>query len=130
MSYDLWFWNQADGVTKKPGEIVLELSEAGADGQETEVSGLIPLEIEGLIRRIIEEFPEIEQHRNPETGELRQLILDPAETDWVLLVEWEDTYFQLESHSAPGSILNQFIDIGLEFGCRLYDPQTGTRYDD
>jgi hypothetical protein len=28
-----------------------------------------------------------------------------------------------------GDDLNRFIDIGAEFGCPLYDPQAGKRYD-
>lgn len=123
MSYDLWFWKEAADCSLGPADIANEL----ACGKK--VPGLEMLDLEKVTGRIVEVFPLIEIHRNPETGELRQLILDPADTDWVVLVAGDDFHFCVESHTAPGDILNQFIDLALEFECPLHDPQSGKRYE-
>ena len=38
-------------------------------------------------------------------------------------------HFLILSYRLPGKVLNQFIDIGAEFGCKLYDPQVGERFE-
>ncbi len=124
MSYDLWFWNQSTKLKKAPEDIVEEFVEGKT------VEGIKSLEIDKILGQIIEEFPDAEKEHQKESGELVQIVIDRNKTeDWIILVEWSGQYLCVESHGAPGEVLNQFIDISLEFGCRLYDPQTGTRYD-
>jgi hypothetical protein len=44
-------------------------------------------------------------------------------------VTWSDRHVRVECSGMEGEDMNRFIDIAEEFGCRLYDPQTRTRYD-
>ena len=123
MSYDLWFWNQQEDCETAPGDIACAL------GEPKSVEGLIGIDMSAFTKSIIAEFPEIEQYHHPETGDLRQLILEAEDKSWAVLCGWDDNHFAVESHSAPGDILNRFIDVAWGFDCKLYDPQTGTRYE-
>ncbi|MGC4005742.1 MAG: hypothetical protein QM811_22525 [Pirellulales bacterium] len=38
-------------------------------------------------------------------------------------------FFRVDCSGMDGEELNKFIDIGQEFGCPLYDPQVGERFD-
>ncbi|HEX4591098.1 MAG TPA: hypothetical protein VH120_14265 [Gemmataceae bacterium] len=38
-------------------------------------------------------------------------------------------FFRVDCGGMTGEEINVFIDIGNEFGCPLYDPQTGKRYE-
>ena len=38
-------------------------------------------------------------------------------------------FFRVDCYGMVGDDMNLFIDIGSEFGCPLYDPQTGVRFD-
>ncbi|MFI4860419.1 MAG: hypothetical protein ACIAXF_07035 [Phycisphaerales bacterium JB063] len=122
MSYDLWFWKQKPDCVDQPGSIVTAIAQDGDYGSVCEI------DMDSLLGAVILKFPAIEQHANPQTGKLRQLILDPKDQDWMLLVGWPSHHLEVESHGAPGEILNVFIDICWEYECPLYDPQTGTRY--
>ena len=113
MSYDLNFWNQPAGFKAEPLEVYQNLS--GGISFE----GLLHIDIEGFYKRIIQEFPN--------SAESKGFI------DW----EGESNSFQVSSsaqhvrvdcYGEPGEWMNVFIDIGKEFGCTLYDPQTNERY--
>lgn len=125
MSYDLYFWKQMPACKDTPGAIVQAFHEGGSATDQLE-----QLDINAFVARVQAVFPgsELETYRHPETGEFRQLILDPEDTDWVVLVGWSNKHIEVESHGAPGETLNLFIDIAIEFDCPLYDPQTGVRY--
>lgn len=36
----------------------------------------------------------------------------------------------IDCYGMDGEDMNKFIDILFEYGCPLYDPQVGERYDD
>ena len=38
-------------------------------------------------------------------------------------------FFRVDCYGMEGEDMNRFIDIASEFGCPLYDPQVGTRYE-
>jgi hypothetical protein len=38
-------------------------------------------------------------------------------------------FFRVDCGRMTGEEMNVFIDIGIEFGCPLYDPQTGQRFE-
>jgi hypothetical protein len=113
MSYDLNFWNEPAGFKAAPLDVYRSLS----DG--VPFDGLSQIDVAGFYKRIIQEFPSTEE--------------DNGFLDW----EGEDNSFQVSSstqhvridcYGDPGDWMDVFIDIGKEFGCPLYDPQTDERF--
>ena len=119
MSYDLWFWRQS-----KPLPLTLDqICEALAE--EDDIDGIETLPIEQIKQALIDEFPNIDD-------QLSSMIWDG-----------NDSYFQVSwpvsaSHIAVScgyklldnpDPLNRVIEAMGRFGCALYDPQTGERYE-
>ncbi len=124
MSYDLYFWRQTPDCTAKPQE-VLERLEAS---YKPDVPGLVRLNIPRFLARLREVLPEIYENRTTDPDLPLQLIWKDKDGN-VFLVYWSDIHVSIESHGVDGEILNKTIDVALEFDCRLYDPQTGVRYE-
>ncbi|MFL5329300.1 MAG: hypothetical protein ACJ8C4_10330 [Gemmataceae bacterium] len=114
MSYDLCFWKQN---SSSPG-----------DHQATYARLLEEQVVEGL-----SELPKIEilNHITETFGEGWKRLDDynyecPQGSFQVCI---GPQYFVISSYSLPGEILNLFIDVAAEFGCKLFDPQVGERFE-
>jgi hypothetical protein len=123
MSYDLYFWREIASSGARPEDVCALLCE------EQEPEGLAWLSVADLKGRFAAAFPGIRD--------------GGTELNW----EGEESYFQVSwpVGSRPGrtlgifvhcgypllespDTLNRVIEIAGEFGCALYDPQTGKRY--
>ncbi len=114
MSYDLNFWKQKKGVNLDPQETYERLS----DGEHVE--GLEDIPIEQMMEKVREAFsPGWIQHDSM-TWEADRKSFQVFTTP---------QFFRVDCGGMTGEEMNLFIDIGIEFGCPLYDPQTGERYE-
>jgi hypothetical protein len=112
VSYDLAFWKQVPGTPadhQTTYERVLE---------EERVEGLADLPGDSILARIAETdgWERLDQYNWEAAQGAFQVWIGPQ-------------CFIVHSYSLPGEVLNLFIEIGVEFGCRLYDPQVGERYE-
>jgi hypothetical protein len=114
VSYDLNFWKYKPGVSLDHQAVYEQLSEG------EEVDGLEDLPIEELVARIGEVFSGWEQldplnYESPDGGAF------PLFTT--------RQFLRVDCYGMVGEDMNQFVDIGSAFGCPLYDPQVGQRFD-
>lgn len=114
MSYDLNFWKQRPGVELDPQSIYERLS----DGSQ--VDGLEDLPIGSIVERIAAEFA----HGWERLG---QQDWDSSRGSFQIFTTPQ--FFRIDCYGMEGEDMNRFIDIAQEFGCPLFDPQTGVRYD-
>jgi hypothetical protein len=114
VSYDLNFWKQNPTVRLNPQEIYERL----CNGEYVE--GLETLPIDQIIERIRKAF----SVRWTQSGDVIWECPKKA-----FEVYTTPQYFRVDCRGRmTGDEMNVFIDIGIEFGCPLYDPQTGVRY--
>jgi len=115
MSFCLHFWNQSSCCTLDPPEVLEQLAEGNV------LPGIEPIPFDRICDRLVEEFPSIENFGSPsftwESG------------DECFLMYIGKYHIEVESHGATTDTLNRVIDLAIEFDCRLYDPQTGVRYE-
>jgi hypothetical protein len=121
MSYDLYFWGQEKTCDVDPQSTMESLITQG------KTNHTMPISIDNIISDIEKTFPKVQKNIHTSTNELIQLVVD-FDDNSVALISWGDHYFMVESHGCSGEILNQFIDIAVDNGTVLYDPQTNERY--
>jgi hypothetical protein len=114
MSYDLDFWKYKPGIVLGHQQVYERLS----DGEYVE--GLEDLPIPKLIARIGQVFlkgwtkiDEVTWESNNGTFQLFTTV----------------QFLRVDCYGVSGDDMNKFIDIAAEFGCPLYDPQVGQRYE-
>lgn len=115
MSYDLNFW-------KYQSEIYLDSQTTYAslcDGERVE--GLEDLPIEEMLDRLKVFFSD----GWAQTEELNW----EATSRGAFQVSTTPQMFRVDCYGMSDDDMNRFIDLGTEFGCPLYDPQVGTRFD-
>ena len=106
MSYDLWFWRQTKSLDLSFSQICETLEEPGKlDGIET-----LPIDR-------IQREPCWRSFRNDSYFQVSW----PASASHVMV----NCGYRLLDNPQP---LNRLIDVLGKFGCALYDPQTGERY--
>jgi hypothetical protein len=115
MSYDLDFWKQQPGSTLDPQGVYERLSE----GERVEDFEELP--IERIMSRIAEAFAAGWERLGPNDWESSQGSFQVSTTP---------QSFRVDCYGLAGEVMNLFIEIGQEFGCPLYDPQTGVRFED
>jgi hypothetical protein len=108
MSYDLNFWKQRPGLAIDPQSVYERLCEG------ERVEGLEDLPIEEIVSRIAETFVEGWERIDPSNWEASQGAFQVSTTP---------QSFRVDCWGLTGEVMNRFIDICLEFGCRLYDPR-------
>lgn len=113
MGYDINFWKQKPGCKLSPQDVYERLSNGD------EVEGLETLPIESVLARLKEAFSSWEQ-LDAQTWE------GPSGSFQVYTTP---QFFRIDCYGLSDEEMNVFIDIGSEFGCPLYDPQTGKRFD-
>jgi len=116
MSYDLNFWKQPPGF-RVPAQQVYE---SLCNGEPVE--GLERLPVESFLALIRRRFPRTENHAGLLDGEGRQ--------SGSFQVSWSPQHVRVDCYGLDYLTMNEFIDIAAAFGCALYDPQTGVRYDE
>lgn len=114
MSYDLNFWKQKPGMTLDPQEIYERL----CNGDRVE--GLEELPVEKMLASVRTAFAD-------GWTQLGALTWDGPEKAFQIYTTSQ--YFRVDCYGMSGEDMNVFIDIGSDFGCPLYDPQVGKRFD-
>ena len=114
MSYDLNFWKYKEGAETNHQTVYEALSE----GQVVE--GLEAIPIEDIVQRVGSVFG----------GQWERL----SEVGWesangAFQLSYSSQFFRVDCNGMSGDDMNKFIDIGNEFGCPLFDPQVGKRYE-
>jgi hypothetical protein len=115
MSYDLDFWRYKAGVKLDHQDVYERL----VDGERVE--GVETLPIDAILRRIEVVFSDWQK--------LDAMTFDGGERGGFQLFATPQC-FGVDCHDLSDDEMNKFIDIGVEFGCSLYDPQVGRRFDD
>lgn len=114
MSYDLNFWRQRPSFEADPSLVYEKLSEG------EHVEGLEALPIDAILARIAEVFSEGWEQLDAQNWESGRGAFQVTTTP---------QHFRVDCYGMEGEDMNRFIDIGTAFGCPLYDPQTGVRFD-
>jgi len=114
MSYQLIFWKQPPGSPADP----LAVYERLMAGER--VAGLDELPGDRFRAGVAEAFA---------VGWERLDEYNWERADGSFQIEVGPQHFLVVAYSLPGEVLNEFIDIGSKFGCKLYDPQTGVRFE-
>jgi hypothetical protein len=116
MPYTLAFGRDGEGDngTSDPGATYDALCD-GAD-----VHGLAELSIEKIQQKFYDAFDSIIPRIDDVAWE--------SSADMFMLEPGRKHVFVVSGHSTNTDHYNTMIDIMKEFGCPLYDPQTGTRY--
>lgn len=117
MSYDLNFWKYKKGVCLDHQLVYESL----CDGLL--VDGLEELPIEKMLARLEQLFAD---------GWHRQSKYDwesQTQTRGAFQIYANSQLFRINCYGMEGEDMNRFIDLGEEFGCPLYDPQAGRRFD-
>jgi hypothetical protein len=120
VSYDLVFWRFKPG-RKGPPAMACEALLDGGDPDDLEA-----LPIEEVLGAILAAYPKA--RRGPNGAEEWIEWSDDANRQ-VFEVWWSPKHFRVVCRGLPGEMMNAFIDIAHSFGCPLYDPQTGERFD-
>jgi len=113
MGYDLNFWKQQPGVKLDAQGTYERLS----NGEEVE--GVESLPIDEIAGRVEQAFATWSR-------------LDPVTWDGPVggfQLYMTPRLFRVDCFGMTGDDMNTFINIALEFGCPLYDPQTGVRFE-
>lgn len=114
MSYDINFWRYKPGISLDHQEVYELLS----DGKRVE--GLEDLPIREMLARLESQFADWERlgERNFEGGNRGafEIFTTPQ-------------FLRVDCYGMSGDDMNQIIDIANEFGCPLFDPQVGKRFD-
>ncbi|MFO0843809.1 MAG: hypothetical protein U0797_15675 [Gemmataceae bacterium] len=114
MSYELVFWKQSPGNPADPLPIYEQLMEG------EQVAGLEKLPGDRILGRVAEMFKD---------GWVRLDELNWERSQGAFLVELGPQHFRVDCYGLPGEVVNLFIDIGAEFGAKLFDPQVGERFE-
>ncbi len=115
MSYDINFWKQGHSLDLTAEEVYAKLCSG-----ET-IDGLARLPVDEILQRLRERFPEF----NP-SEDFPDVELEDGNIEF----GWSDYHFRFDLRGDVGSAeKNAIVDIMADYGCPMYDPQVGTRYD-
>jgi hypothetical protein len=106
MSYQLVFWKQPPGEPADPQAVC----EQPMDGELA--AGLDEVPGDDFLTRITERFA---------AGFERLDGCNWERADGSFQVAFGPRHFLVISYSLPDEVLDEFVDIAAEFGCRLYD---------
>ena len=115
MSYDLNFWKYKPGVYLEHQSVYEQLS----DGQA--VDGVEELPIAAMIQDVALAFTEGWERVSDESWE--------SEDRGAFQLYTTPQFFRVDCYGMEGEDMNRFIDVGLKYGCPLYDPQVPKRFD-
>ncbi|WP_321475349.1 hypothetical protein [uncultured Paludibaculum sp.] len=115
MSYDLDFWKYKDGICLDHQDVYERLS----NGEE--VDGLETLPIPEMLGAVEREFSTDWMHDDEETWE--------SDDRGCFQTFTTAQFFRVDCYGMEDGDMNRLINVALSFGCPLYDPQAGKRYD-
>jgi hypothetical protein len=118
MSYDLIFWEQGDATVPTPSLVYRAL----VDGDH--VDGVNDLDIGTLLAAIVERFPAAVREPN---GGSEWLVWEDG-TRASFQVEWSKQHILVACRGTTRDQMNRLIDIAVDHGCALYDPQADERF--
>lgn len=114
MSYDINFWKYKEGVYLDNHEVY---AAACCDGKT--VDGLEELPIDAILQRVAKTFSS-------------WTCLGPKDYEkeggGSFQIYTTEQIVRFDCYYVTGDDMNRIIDIMLEFGCPLYDPQISTRF--
>lgn len=116
MSYDLTFWREDGDVSAT----ALEVQRALIDGRT--VAGVATLPVDEMLERldaVFDGWTRVDERlwsRNEDGS-------GPA-----FQVFTTEQVFHVSCYGMSGEDMNRLVDLGLAFGCPLYDPQTDERF--
>jgi hypothetical protein len=113
LSYDINFWKQERSLALSAQEIYERLN-----GKEP-VEGLAKLPVADIIARLKAAFPDFDPSEDfPLAGT----------SEGSIEFFWSDYHFRFDIRGIGGDC-QKLVDVMTEFGCPMYDPQEGKRYD-
>ena len=115
MSYDLTFWKQKPACVTPPQHIYTELMEGRA------VDGVEMIPTTDFLARVHDKFPGITKDGG--------LVCWDGGKRGSFELYWSGQHVHFCCRQLSGDDMNVLVDIAVAFDCRLYDPQTRTRYD-
>jgi hypothetical protein len=118
VSYDLAFWRQEEDFDGRPEDIYRQLLEGHA------VDGLVAIGVATVLAAARERFPAMTQIDPASTW----LLWESADAQAVMELAWSDRHVHAVCRSMTEDDMNELIDICLDAGCALYDPQLGERF--
>ena len=114
MSYDLNFWRCKPGTTLDHQRVYERL----CDGQLVDGLEELPIaEIVGRIREVFSDWNRIDD------------VTFEAPNGGVFQVYTTLLLFRVDCYGIDQENMNKIISVANEFGCPLYDPQAGIRFD-
>jgi len=117
MSYDLVFWRQIKPLPESPDRLCERIY------QDEAIDGIAELPIEQIKARFAEVFVDIEVGGS-------QLWWEGPESAFVISWPPDPINALIANCGYDEDTMNKIIDIANEFGCALYDPQIGRRFDE
>jgi len=113
MSYDLYFWKYKPGVVMDHQSACQRLT----DGEQVE--GIQQIPIDSITARIKAVFS---------TGWDQLDSKTYTSNKGAFQLSTSTQFFCAHCNGLPSDDMNRLIEIAAEFGCSLFDPQVGTRY--
>ncbi len=114
MSYGLSFWKYKSGVTLNHQEVCEKLSDGDfVEGLEDLPISIITEQIELAFSQYFEKLDEFTWESD--NGGF-QMYVTPQ-------------FLHFDCYQMTGDDMNKIIDIANKYGCPLFDPQEGRRYD-
>lgn len=120
VSYDLAFWNQPPGFNGSPQATYEALLD------DRPVDGLTEIAVEAFVQDILGAFPAATREPNGDTEWVTWIAPDEKSS---FEVYWSRQHVLAMLRPLNPDIANAMIDIAFAHDCRLYDPQTGERFD-
>ncbi|HEV3416846.1 MAG TPA: hypothetical protein VG056_08545 [Pirellulales bacterium] len=114
MSYDLNFWRYTPGISLPNDDVYRRL----CDGEQ--LAGLEDLPITEIVSQIEDAFSDWER--------LDEVTFDGGGRGGFQLFTTAQ-FVRVDCYALPSDTVNRFIEILHGFGCPLYDPQVGRRFD-
>ncbi|MDR2323935.1 MAG: hypothetical protein LBE51_00835 [Acidovorax sp.] len=115
MSYDLNFWKYKSGIYLDPQTTYKNLCVGKS------IDGLEELPIEEMLNRLKILFSDGWVQLDEQNWE--------ASNRGAFQISTTSQMLRVDCYGMSGDDMNRFIDLGTEFGCPLYDPQVGARFD-
>ena len=119
MSYDLSFWRQTTGCGLDPLTVYNELND------EHHVEGLVDLPIDAILGRVMQAFPAAQREPN---GQYEWVVWISDDETQMFEITWSNQHVRADFRPLVADIANTLVDIAIDFGCAVFDPQTGERF--
>ena len=121
MSLDLVFWRQSETATTAPVDIMTALLD------EVRPDDVLDIDIEAVLSELLAAFPGAVREPNGPHDEW--IVWEPQDEDGMFEASWSAAHLLINARGGLDTEhLNTIIDIALDHGCALYDPQLDERF--